>query len=116
VGDSIAADFYREISVYLDPRTQELVLDVLKDTGHAAFAVDRVSAAIAADRRVAGRLALWGRRLVGEALTQAQRVAADREALIRLVAGAGDLGEFSRMLGRLTERHTERMSSLGLSA
>lgn len=116
VGDNIAADFYREISVYLDPHTQQLVLDVLKDTGHAAFAVERVGAAIAADRRVAGRLALWGRRLVGEALTQAQRVAADREALIRLVAGSGDLGEFSRMLGRLTERHTERMGLLGLSA
>ena len=116
VGDSIAADFYREISVYLDPRTQELVLEVLKDTGHAAFAVDRVGAAIAADPRVSGRLALWGRRLVGEALTQAQRVAADRDALIRLVAGSGDLGEFSRMLGRMTERHTQRMASLGLSA
>lgn len=116
VGDNIAADFYREISVYLDPRTQELVLEVLKDAGHAAFAVDRVGAAIAADPRVAGRLALWGRRLVGEALTQAQRVAADRDALIRLVTGSGDLGEFSRMFGRLTERHTERMASLGLSA
>lgn len=116
VGDNIAADFYREISVYLDPRTQQLVLEVLKDTGHAAFAVERVGAAIAADRRVAGRLALWGRRLVGEALTQAQRVAGERESLIKLVAGSGDLGEFSRMLGRLTERHTERMTSLGLSA
>ena len=30
-----------------------------------------------ADPRLGGRLALWGRRLMGEALTQAQRVAAD---------------------------------------
>jgi hypothetical protein len=116
VGDSIAADFYREISRYLDPRTRDLVLEVLEDTGHSAFAVDRVRAAITADRKLAGRLALWGRRLVGEALSQAQRVAAERDALILLVAGSGDLSEFSRMLGRLTERHTERMHSLGLSA
>jgi hypothetical protein len=116
VGDNIAADFYREISVYLDPRTRELVLEVLEDTGHAAFVVERVTAAIGADSRVAGRLALWGRRLVGEALTQAQRVAAERDALLRLVAGSGDLGEFSKMLGRLTEGHTARMASLGLSA
>ena len=117
VGDSIAADFYREIAVFLDPRTRDLVLEVLEDTGHSQFAVDRVRGAILADPTVAGRLALWGRRLVGEALTQAQRVAAEREALIRLVAGSSDnLGEFSKMLGRLTERHTERMASLGLSA
>jgi hypothetical protein len=117
VGDSIAADFYREISAFLDESTRSVVLEVLEDTGHSQFAVDRVRAAIAADGTVAGRLALWGRRLVGEALTQAQRVAAERDALIRLVAGSGDnLGEFSRMLGRLTERHTERMTSLGLSA
>jgi hypothetical protein len=117
VGDNIAADFYREISVFLDPPTRALVLEVLEDTGHSEFAVDRVRAAIRADPAVAGRLALWGRRLVGEALTQAQRVAAERDALIRLVAGSGDnLGEFSRMLGRLTERHTERMTLLGLSA
>lgn len=117
VGDSIAADFYREISAMLDPRTRALVLEVLEDTGHSQFAVDRVRSAIQADPALAGRLALWGRRLVGEALTQAQRVAAERDALIRLVAGSSDnLGEFSRMLGRLTERHTERMGSLGLSA
>ena len=33
--------------------------------------------AIAADPRVAGRLALWGRRLVGEAMTQSQNVIAE---------------------------------------
>ena len=34
-----------------------------------------------------GRLALWGRRLVGEALSQAQRVAAERDALAALLVG-----------------------------
>ena len=49
--------------------------------------VDRVRAAIVADHRVAGRLALWGRRLMGEALSQAQRVAAERDSLAALLAG-----------------------------
>ena len=45
----------------------------------------------AADPRIAGRLALWGRRLVGEALSQAQQVAVERDALASLlVGGAGD--------------------------
>jgi hypothetical protein len=118
VGDGLAADFYREITVHLDAATRALVLDVLADTGHSAFAVDRVRAAIAADHRVAGPLALWGRRLVGEALTQAQHVAAEREALTALVIGGPglDLNEIGRMLTRLTDGHSARMAALGLDA
>jgi hypothetical protein len=121
VGDGIAEDFYREVSAYLDPSTRELVLNVLEDTGHSTFAVDRVRAAIEADPRLAGRLALWGRRLVGEALSQAQRVAAERDALAALLVGGmshrgADLAEVGRMFARLTENHTKRMASLGLSA
>ena len=121
VGDGIAEDFYREISAYVDPSTRELVLRVLEDTGHSAFAVERVRAAIERDPKLAGRLALWGRRLVGEALSQAQRVAAEREALATLLVGGvdrpgADLAEVGRMFARLTEAHTRRMRTLGLSA
>src|SRR3569623_480734 len=92
VGDGFAADFYREVAELMDDGTQSLVGDVLDDTGHAEFAVAHVRAAIEADPAVAGRLALWARRLVGEALGQAQRVAVDRDALARLiVGGVGDL-------------------------
>ncbi len=121
VGDGVAMDFYREIAAYLDPRTRELVDSVSQDLGHSAFIVDRVRAAIRDDPRVAGRLALWGRRLIGEALSQAQRVAAERDALSSLLVGGvdrpgADLAEMGRMLARLTENHTRRMSALGLAA
>lgn len=121
VGDGLANDFYREIAAYLDVDTRDLVVGTLEDTGHAAFVVDRVRAAIAADHRLGGRLALWGRRLMGEALIQAQRVAAERDALSSLLAGGVDrpgldLAAIGRMFTRLTERHTERMGELGLDA
>lgn len=117
VGDGFAADFYREIAEYADDETQALVGDVLDDTGHAEFAVAHVRSAIEADPAVAGRLALWARRLVGEALVQAQRVAAERDALARLiVGGAGDLVAVGQLLERLTQRHSERMESLGLAS
>jgi hypothetical protein len=117
VGDGFASDFYREVAAFVDDDTRELVLEVLADTGHAAFAVDRVRAAIASDPTVAGRLALWARRLVGEALVQAQRVAVDREALAGLIAGGvGDLAAIGRLLARLTQRHSDRMAQLGLAA
>ncbi len=116
VGDGIAADFYRAIAAKLDPPIEELVLEVLADTGYSEFAVARVRQAIKADPQVAGRLALWARRLVGEALSQAQRVAAEREPLARLLAG-GDASsrEVGRMFASLTDQHTERMTTLGLT-
>jgi hypothetical protein len=117
VGDGFAADFYREVAEYVDEDSRALVLDVLADTGHAQFAVEHVRSAIAADGAIAGRLALWARRLVGEALVQAQRVAVDRDALARLlVGGSVDLAAVGQLLARLTQRHTERMAALGLTA
>jgi hypothetical protein len=121
VGDGIAADFYREISVLLDDETRALVLEVFADTGHSTFVVSKVRTAIEVDPRVAGRLALWGRRLMGEALSQAQRVAAERDALAGLLAGSTgrdgmDLVELGRMFTRIADQHTKRMAALGLAA
>jgi len=118
VGDGIAADFYRAAAQVLEPSTRDLVLTVLADTGHAEFVIARVRAAIEADPRVAGRLALWARRLVGEALGQAQRVAAEREPLARLLVGgdAAQLGNIGRMFARLTDEHAARMAALGLAS
>jgi hypothetical protein len=116
VGDGIAADFYRVIAELLDPATRSLVLEALAVTGHAQFAIKRVREAVDADPKVAGRLALWARRVLGEALSQAQRVAADREPLARLLAGgsSAQLGEVGRMFASLTDAHAKRMEALGL--
>jgi len=121
VGDGIASDFYRAMADYVDADTKTLVVEVLADTGHAGFAVERVRAAIAADAKLGGRLALWGRRLLGEALAQAQRVAAERDTLTPLFTGGpdrpgADLVELARIFNQLTEAHTRRMAALGLSA
>jgi hypothetical protein len=118
VGDGIAADFYQTVAQLLEPATRDLVLTVLADTGHAEFVIARVRQAIEADPRVAGRLALWARRILGEALGQAQRVAAEREPLARMLAGgaASQLGDMGRMFAELTDAHAARMAALGLAA
>ena len=122
VGDGIASDFYREIGAMIDPSSRELVDRVLADTGQAEFVVTAVRTAIAEDPKVSGRLALWGRRLLGEALSQGQRVAADRDALVALLVGSAgsapgtDLADMARMFVRLTDSHSRRMARLGLSA
>lgn len=121
VGDGIANDFYREIAAYVDARTRELVTDVVSDAGRAEVLVPAVRAAMEKEPRLAGRLALWGRRLVGEALTQAQRIGVEHEGLTDLLVGGADgtgadLAELGRMFARITEEHTRRMERLGLSA
>ena len=118
VGDGLATDFYREVAAFVqDERTREVVLATLADSGQASFAVAKVHEAVARDPAVAGRLALWARRLVGEALIQAQRVAVERDALTELlVGGSGDLAGIARLLSRLTDNHTARMHALGLQA
>ena len=104
MGDGIAADFYRTVATVLDADTEALVLEVLADTGHSEFVIDRVRAAIEADPRVAGRLALWARRLVGEAFGQAQRVAAERAPLARLLADGSQPARRHRPDVRLAHR------------
>ena len=121
VGDGLAADFYREIAAFLDPSTRELILAALADSGQSEFVVERVRTAIEADPRAGGRLALWGRRLMGEALSQAQVVAAEHDGLTSVLVGGADrpgmdLAGIGRMFARLTENHAKRMASLGLAS
>jgi len=116
VGSGFADDFYAEVAQQVDGTTRALVEDVLSDAGHEDFVVEHVRAGIDADPRVAGRLALWGRRLVGEALSQAQRVAMEREGLTSLLMGDGgvDVVAVNRTFSRLIEHHAARMRRLGL--
>ena len=117
VGDGLAADFYREVAGFVDPDTRDLIIEVLADTGSAAFVVREVRAAIAANPAIAGRLALFGRRLVGEAISQTQHVLAEHDPLAELLMqGTGDLAAIGALIGRITDRHAERMAALGLSS
>ncbi len=117
VGDGMAADFYREVATFVDDVDRRPDREVLADAGRAEFAVREVQAAMAEQPAVAGRLALWARRLVGEAISQTQHVLADRDSLmLLLVHGTGDLSGVGALIARITDRHTERMPELGLSS
>jgi hypothetical protein len=121
VGSTIAADFYRECARFVDPQTRQIVDQVLQDVLPVEFAQRELKSALERDPKLAGPLALWGRRMVGEALSQAQRAAAENDDLTALlIADQGssgfDLGELVRLFGRITDAHTARMEALGLSA
>lgn len=121
VGDGIAADFSREIAEFVDPESRAVILDVMSDEERSSVLVTLAQDGMTADPQASGRLALWGRRLHGEAITQAQSAAAERESLAALLTGqfggAGlDLARLGELFARLAARHTERMERLGLSA
>jgi hypothetical protein len=116
VGDALAADFYTEIADILPEEVAGVVRAVLAETGHSQFVVAEVRAAVAASDMQRSRLALWSRRLLGEAITQAQYVLADHDELVDLVmSGAGGLGQMSEFFDRLQRTHAERMQQLGLA-
>jgi hypothetical protein len=106
----------------MDSETAKLVTEVLSDVGHAEFAVERIRTAIEQDPKVAGRLALWGRRLMGEMISQATLVAGSRPALqelfLRPPAGetAMTATELTAMVNRLTVGHAKRMDIIGLAS
>lgn len=121
VGDGIAEDFGREIAAFADPRSREVIEGSLSDEARNAVLVDLARAGMTADPQAIGRLALWGRRLHGEAISSAQAAAAERDGLTALLTGqfggAGlDLARLGELFARLATRHTDRMAALGLDA
>ncbi|GBG36773.1 hypothetical protein NJB14197_13390 [Mycobacterium montefiorense] len=116
VGDALAADLYLEIADVLPDEVADVVREALSETGHSQFVVAEVRAAVTASGKQRSRLALWARRLYGEAFTQAQYLLADHDELVDLVvAGTGGLGHLGAFFERLQQTHDRRMRELGLS-
>jgi tRNA-(MS[2]IO[6]A)-hydroxylase (MiaE)-like len=126
VGYGVADDFCKAAAVGLDEVTCTLVMQVLDGTSHASLVVDELSAAGADDDVLNSRLALWGRRLVGEALGVVQSLLQTQPGLARLVVaadraedvpdGAEHPDAVGRLFNSLTAEHTHRMERLGLTA
>lgn len=115
--DTVSADFYRAISRYVDAGTRALVEQIQADGGATEVLRERLKTALADDPRLASRLALWARRLLGEALTQAQRVSFEH-SFVGGLSGADEnrSKELVReLMDELAANHSRRMTQLGLA-
>ncbi|MCG7635504.1 MULTISPECIES: ferritin-like fold-containing protein [Gordonia] len=116
VGDGLAADFYAELSDMLPPDSQAVMAEVMSETANSEFARDQVRAAVEADPSIKSALVLWGRRLLGEAITHAQWVlAAEEEVTDLLFAGASSLTGVAGFFDVVAGKHADRMADLGLA-
>ncbi|GAB3054869.1 ferritin-like fold-containing protein [Sediminivirga luteola] len=106
VVDSIFRDVHREVITRLDEESRTVALAVVDHTAPAEYLHERLGEAVAEDELLAGRLALWGRRLVAESIRRG------RETLLQ----ADPEAPAAQIMSSVTEAHSKRMASLGLVA
>ena len=139
VGDAVTSDVCAALAAGAGSETSALLLGALgpppqapepagtdgaaapdpPSEGVAVFAVPALARVVAADPLATGRLSLWGRRLVGEALGQAQAVLVARPGLRGLLEdprpGAASRAPVTDTFARVTQAHVARMVRLGLA-
>ena len=114
VGDGLAADFYAELADVLPPDSQAVMAEVMSQTANSEFAREQVRSAVAADPSIKSALILWGRRLLGEAITHAQWVLAAEEEVTDLLFAGSSLSGVAGFSDAVAAKHAERMTDLGL--
>jgi hypothetical protein len=116
IGRTLAVDLVAATGVAAEGEAGELLhgpdagREARGESGFDAFA-ERAVAALAADPQTRGRLALWGRRLLGETLAAAAEVLDEHpDAAAALLGGTARGAVFKA----LKSRHGKRMTALGL--
>ncbi|MEY4654976.1 MAG: hypothetical protein RL523_375 [Actinomycetota bacterium] len=120
-------DFYYRLAAGLNDELQQEVEKALRDKAFEKFAKRVLTEAIESDQVLASRLALWGRRLMGDVLLEL-RAAFDNRKLANVpktkkltVAEENqvNLAAYSKiepLISELTGSHSSRMEALGLAA
>lgn len=125
VGHGVAYDFCKIVAGALDDESREVVVAAIDGELTSEAAIVLVDEATDDDEQLASRLALWGRRVVGEALSVVQVLLTEHASLQRLLARAAEAasadGEAPAsvttwVFGQLTAEHARRMGRVGLAA
>lgn len=128
VGHGVAGDLCRLLATALPDAVGPAVGEALvhADRDQDLRVTQMVQQAAAHDARLASRLALWGRRIVGESLRLSQDLLSSRPALARLARTAAESAAASGaaapadpiawVIIELTAEHARRMDWMGLAA
>lgn len=120
VAYGVLADLQRVLSRAVAPDGRPMLDEVIADSGYEDFVVAMLGPVVAADQQLSARLALWGRRVVGEALGIAQRLLAEHPLLWsfadRQDGARRDDDDAAWLRKQLSGGHARRMGRLGLTA
>ncbi len=120
-------DFYRRLSVGLPAEVRASVEKALGDKTFEKYAVKVLTQSMQNDAQLSSRLALWGRRLMGDVLlelratfdnrklagvTKATKLSAEQEREVNLNA----YSKLEPLISELIAAHSLRMVALGLTA
>jgi len=103
-------DFYLRLAAGLPGDYRAKVIDALESDAGADRMADELRRGIEANPRLASRLAMWGRRLVGDTMLVA------RAGLAASTNHDSDEARIEPVFTELIAAHTRRMDSLGLTA
>jgi hypothetical protein len=103
-------DFYRRLALGLPADAARRVSEVLDTADGHELIVGELTRAIEADPKLASKLAMWGRRLVGDT----QLIA--RSALALPTDDRSEEARLEPVFTELIAAHTRRMDALGLTA
>jgi tRNA-(MS[2]IO[6]A)-hydroxylase (MiaE)-like len=103
-------DFYERLAVGLAPETTKRIATIYESDAGEVLLAEQLQIAITESPRLASRLAMWGRRLVGDTMLVA------RAALNFTADHTSDEARVEPVFTELIAAHTRRMDFLGLTA
>jgi hypothetical protein len=103
-------DFFSRLAAGLPRETADRVRGLLEGASGENAIVDELLAAIEENPRLASRLAMWGRRLIGDTMLLARKALAPSENQLK------DEARIEPVFTELIAAHTRRMDALGLTA
>lgn len=117
VGYNMLQDMLRRLASCLPEDLRAATDASVGSSGHDDFVAAMLVPVIEAEPQLAARLGLWGRRVVGEALSIVQRLFQEHPALVDLACGEGDSSaRVQRLVAELQAEHSRRLGRLGLNA
>ncbi|MDO5495487.1 MAG: ferritin-like fold-containing protein [bacterium] len=117
VGFNLLEDLLHELADGLPGDLTERVREAAGVPGHTDFVAEALQPVLAEDEKLASRLALWGRRVVGEGIMLVRRLFAEHPELAELIPGDGDsAAREAALLARLQANHARRLGRLKLTS
>lgn len=103
-------DFFARLAVGLPAEASKRIVAIFAEESGESLLAELLRVAIDENPRLASRLAMWGRRLVGDTMLVA------RAALVYSENHRSDEARFEPVFTELIAAHTRRMDALGLTA